>query len=353
MHATFESDGLAASISCLASSTCDAQARPPPPKAARHTQAPCPCSRCVRRAHVVHSLAHSSVGLTPHGRALQADWALLPADIWRQIIHAACGAGPAPQALSNPCSAITPARWEWWRLIARVSSTCKSLREALLGPEAASLWSWVYLKPPPPVYPRDRHLQTLLRQAHLATSALVLGSSGWQASQLRAAMPRLSSVQDLTLLDFRRADMIALLPLSQTGQPCTLALRSSVPLPGSHSWLQQLELDLYCLSEPQLCQLTAWLPELQDLRLHFSGSLPKSIDHLQQLCFLPLQLEPADSSSQICFIAPRTERLGTPVKLQCEQRLISDHKTSDFKTPRQHVVLHFHAGHSPATPSFP
>ena len=232
----------------------------------------------------------------------EPDWAILPDDVWRAILLAARRL--QPQVDTN---AIVPRTvcldWlRWWHLVARMSSTCTTLREAFLGPGSAELWQWTLLQSVedwahitalPQAYLRGAQ-RLLLSQARLATSAQICGIC-WEELELQAAVASLASVQELSLC-----------AQIQASQGITTAALAAIPSTALHSLsyqgpdsfapspclqdLRHLRLELIFLSEKELRLLACWLPRLQRIELAFiqaSGGFGQIVCSLELLSLLP------------------------------------------------------------------
>ena len=199
------------------------------------------------------------------------DWALLSPDLWRRIVLNAGRPSPiSVQDLEKTDDVDITACEAWWRLVACVSSSCRALRASLLGPEAGELWEWLWFR-----YTREPGLlELLLRQAHLAQSALVEASS-WPLPELQAIMAAITSVQDLTVWHCERGTDIACVSAALPGQLRALHFEGEHALPGSIQVprLQQLSLKLYALHEPDIKALAGCLPRLQRFELSVTGYL--------------------------------------------------------------------------------
>ena len=180
------------------------------------------------------------------------------------------------------------------RLVARASSSCRVLREALLGPDAGELWQETWMTGPMrnPAYLHGPGLhEMLVRQAHLAQRAAVLITGFEDTVAAEAALASLTAAHRLELWglrDERTADlMFAALPAQLRSlyyEGDFMARRpASLPL------LQHLELRLVYLPEARLRCLAGWLPHLQSLRLVVRGYFSDSkVCPLRLLRLLPV-----------------------------------------------------------------
>ena len=131
---------------------------------------------------------------------LQPGWALLSAALWRSVLLSVLPPSGEAQdwdighTWTQPPSDTTRRAWEhWWALMARVGSTCRLLRAALLGPEAMALWRFQHYQPPEYTQRQLMRLEArqpglhelLVCQAHHAQRVVVEG--GWPlVEQLQA-----------------------------------------------------------------------------------------------------------------------------------------------------------------------
>ena len=208
---------------------------------------------------------------------MEPDWPRLPADTRRQILLSARGGlrsimerdlarGTTLQQRAHRDGWAT-----WWQLVARCGSTCRALREALLGPESLELWQWAYYESPELWVGRTARQAhglhgLMLRQVHFAQAALVRGNS-WQGGLLQTSLAGLTAVQHLTLWDFWcLADVCAAL--------------GSQPDVNTFIWdtavlarLQALVLDILYLPIRQDLRLDTCLWPLPHLRLHLADPI--------------------------------------------------------------------------------
>ena len=130
---------------------------------------------------------------------------LLSGDLWRAILLRARGELEPASGRGRVGNVPDLAAWiQWWALVARVSSTCHLLRNALLGPAAGSLWRYVCLFDAfPGMRDNKQQCQGLRRllhsQARHAHCALLWSDGGWQLSELAACAAALTSLQELEL----------------------------------------------------------------------------------------------------------------------------------------------------------
>ena len=228
-------------------------------------------------------------------------WASLPGDVWRAVLLIARRDQPTltPDDLADRLLGLsTMRRWlVWWQLVSRVSSTCRALREALLGPEAGVLWSWTYWQSPARAVnsfgltlQQRRGLHgLLLRQAHHARSALVEGDE-WDTDigDLRQALSSLSTARELTLWWITHPLEVACCWNSLPPGLSALWLSDSLPLwvPALPQGLQHVSLHLSHWPALTVWQLARRLPHLARLEISLQlGYAP--VSSLEQLSLLP------------------------------------------------------------------
>ena len=145
----------------------------------------------------------------------QPDWSSLHPDLWRSVL------------LSTAGQRLDERGWrQWCSLLVTVSSTCRSLREALLGPDAGALWSDVRLHSATP------GLNALAAsQGHHATTVMLHGG-GWQPDTLRSILAALTHADlELFLLDMDDGTEAAVLGEGLSGASCTMVtFTGSVPV---------------------------------------------------------------------------------------------------------------------------
>ena len=215
------------------------------------------------------------------------DWTLVAPDLFRRILLVARG-DLKPISLHNKLTGHPSGKaWaQWWQLAARVSSTCKALHTALLGPDAGALWSrWTCLQghgdfpinglrweQMPGLY------QMLLRQAHHARSALVVGDH-WRTprlydtelkdAELQPVIASLVSLQELHLRSYRAGQADAWILPALPCSPHTLICCGLLPFQHCDRLhgLQRLSLKVNYLPETHLRHLASQLPHLQCMEL--------------------------------------------------------------------------------------
>ena len=186
----------------------------------------------------------------------------------------------------------------WWALTARLASTCRALRDALLGPEAGELYSWTHITVPT----QELGLHRLLAsQARHARSASMEGGGWPEAEQLQAVFASLSAVDELILLDFGDQEEVECLS-ALSGRPTQLSF-SGERVFGECAALQQLQhlrLSLSAVQEPDLQALAGWLPPLQRLQLSIWAPEAAAIDRVPVDSFEPLSLLRVEQLS-LCY----------------------------------------------------
>ena len=250
------------------------------------------------------------------------DWARLPADVLQHtlLLAAACVRGRLN------------AHTQWCRLAAAFSSTCRSMRAALQGPDSGLLWEVAVLSSAHPglTSHQSQGLNRMLAaRAHFATS-LVLYGGGWDATELDALIAAHTGLcQDLVLKDVHDPLDAAIVGHRLSARPfhsvffegtagCSLPstarmAKIDVTLPGLEqvggvpdlqrflgclqplSGLQKLDLRMmpWCLTSQAVDDLVCWHPQLRHLRLQLLvdpllGSY--AIDSLQRLPSVQLVL---------------------------------------------------------------
>ena len=206
----------------------------------------------------------------------EPSWALLPPDVWRLILCRARGVLPHLQPGPQKQDSV----WvSWWRLLARVSGTCSTLREALLGCSAQSLWASAYFESPRSMassqgsalgfqYPAGLH-RLQLSQAHHACSAMVRGTD-WRRADLQQVLSSPTSVRSLTLFEVWSPRKAACCFCSLPPQLTSFGYQGRLPtqaLTVSMTSMQLVKLSLHEVTDASLRLLADWLPPLARLEL--------------------------------------------------------------------------------------
>ena len=119
------------------------------------------------------------------------DWASLPIEVWLKVL-----------LLCRDHEGSQRQHWvRWWKILASVSTSCKALHSAVVGPAAEELWHGTFLTSWHPGLSTGQSRQLnrmLISQGRLARTAVVLGG-GWDLDVLRTAAASLTGAHSLTL----------------------------------------------------------------------------------------------------------------------------------------------------------
>ena len=120
----------------------------------------------------------------------------LPLDMWRQVLLSSRDDDPW---------ALASQQWlDYCRLVVTLSSTCKALHSALLGPDAGELWDVMHFTAEYSQLSRQQsHAfnRLLVRQAHHARAVTLIGG-GWDFAELQSICASFTGpVHDLEVAD--------------------------------------------------------------------------------------------------------------------------------------------------------
>ena len=204
----------------------------------------------------------------------QPDWSLLSQDAWRRVLDSV----RTQSRKHGAGSFASHLEWTaWWRLVARVSGTCRSIRGALLGPKAAELWRYSTFSAGPTPFagpPMAPGLRTLLRrQARHTRSAWVWAGEGCQLAELAASMAALTSLHKLEAWHVT-AESAACIAAALGSRPASVACYGhylwQLFSPAIFAGLKQLHLSYVAgkpLAPADVQALAQRLPNLQLLEL--------------------------------------------------------------------------------------
>ena len=299
------------------------------------------CSSFLQRLGLWHALPAQS-SLCAHAGAMppaEPDWSLLPAELWVSILDAArCGLPPLTERHKDFVGGVCSPWLDYWQLLARVSSTCRALRAAVLGPGSAELWrcasfasaTWQAFSGL-----QKGAQQLLLRQARYPTSAVVQGFA-WEPQELRAAMASLTSLSELGLWLFDEADDTACALAALASQPTTLRIDHAVRLtdPASLSKLQSLDLYLWGLEEDNVRSLAAGLPVLRLLNSKVFCGAGHHVCDLEVLARLPTRRFELQLTSCTLHLTEFLEQLA-----EVQLHTLEVEWGENFETPEQEALL--------------
>ena len=150
------------------------------------------------------------------GNATQPDWASLSEDCWRDIARAAVD--EASGTLSEHLQATT----SWYRTLAAMCSTSKSLRAALMGPGADEIWARTVFSATHPglTTQQSRGLNALVAAHSHRSRCLELICGGWEPDELRALTADLPGLRHcLTIRDLECSREAAVLSRTLPTRP--------------------------------------------------------------------------------------------------------------------------------------
>ena len=172
---------------------------------------------CFRVSSAAFVLSHCAGAPGAVEASGEPDWASLPQDLWRRVVHSAALGGLA--AGEQPgLGAFT------WRckLLATVSSVCSSLRSAVLGPDSGLLWETAVLSCTHPGLTRQHSKGVNMFVADQGSFAvnLALYGGGWKAQELQEALDCVTDLSGmLDLININSPAEAAIISRSLAPQP--------------------------------------------------------------------------------------------------------------------------------------